>query len=338
MATRYVNTASSAGGDGTTNGTAGANRAYATLAEWEAARQAVLSEIEEVICEGTAADTGQLTIDGWTTTSSFYIDIKALSSAGAGRHAGVWSTSKYRLSVNGGAGVGCSQRENFTRITGLQAEVHTFANRVIEWASTAGGGRVTECILRGTRASSYVGMFVNSASGGVGSIFIVNNVVYTLGTGISQSSTNDAVYVYNNTVYDCDVGIDGHFDAATRAKNNVVQNCTTDWTSDFHADSAYNNSEDGTHPGSNGQTGTVTFVNAGSFDLHLSASDTVAKVNGVDLRADAGFPFDVDIDEQARGAVWDMGADQIPAAAAGDPPPALLRSRRPAAFTPGLAR
>jgi hypothetical protein len=33
MITRYVNTASSAGGDGTTNGTAGATRAYATLRE-----------------------------------------------------------------------------------------------------------------------------------------------------------------------------------------------------------------------------------------------------------------------------------------------------------------
>ena len=50
MQTRYINTASTAGGDGTTNATSGANRAYASFAEWEAARQASLTEVEEVIC------------------------------------------------------------------------------------------------------------------------------------------------------------------------------------------------------------------------------------------------------------------------------------------------
>src|SRR5688500_12960810 len=120
MATRYVNTASTPGGDGTTNATVGANRAYASLSEWEGARNAVLSEVEEVICEGSAADTAALTIVGWTTSAANYISIRTDT---AGRHDGKWNTSKYRLYVENSTPI--NQQEDYVRIEGLQIGCHT---------------------------------------------------------------------------------------------------------------------------------------------------------------------------------------------------------------------
>lgn len=61
-------------------------------------------------------------------------------------------------------------------------------------------------------------------------------------------------------------------------------------------------------PGSNSRTGSVTFVNAGGDDYHLAPSDTVALGYGV---ADPGSGlFSDDIDGQARGIIWDIGADE----------------------------
>jgi hypothetical protein len=47
--TRYVNVASTSGGDGTTNATAGANRAYASLSEWEDQRDADITATGTVV-------------------------------------------------------------------------------------------------------------------------------------------------------------------------------------------------------------------------------------------------------------------------------------------------
>ena len=78
---RYVNTASTAGGDGTTNATTGANRAYASLAEWNTAEATDLvtaGDLHEVRCSGEGGpDTSTLTSwTGWTTGASNFILIK----------------------------------------------------------------------------------------------------------------------------------------------------------------------------------------------------------------------------------------------------------------------
>ena len=70
---RYVNTASSSGGDGTTNATSGANRAYATL------DAALVAESDDLVasnvyltifCEGSSADTSEPHVTGFTTDAS----------------------------------------------------------------------------------------------------------------------------------------------------------------------------------------------------------------------------------------------------------------------------
>ena len=53
---------------------------------------------------------------------------------------------------------------------------------------------------------------------------------------------------------------------------------------------------------------TPTFVNLTTHDLHLSASDTVAKDQGEDL---SGEYFSDDIDGVTRTGTWDIGADEF---------------------------
>jgi hypothetical protein len=74
---RYINTASTAGGDGTTNATTGANRAYATAQEWEAAEGTDVTATAGhhiVYCDGAGGDdTSALSVGGWTTNASHRI-------------------------------------------------------------------------------------------------------------------------------------------------------------------------------------------------------------------------------------------------------------------------
>lgn len=103
--TRYVNLASTAGGDGTTNATSGANRAYASLAEWEAAEQTDLvtdgdSHVVEITGDGT--DTDRVEINGWTTGASNTITIRVAEGSrhdGRGRYV---SGAGYQLDWSGG--------------------------------------------------------------------------------------------------------------------------------------------------------------------------------------------------------------------------------------------
>src|SRR5690554_6305228 len=99
--TRYVNTASSPGGDGTTNATTGDNRAFASLNEAEAAIPASIADWYDIVCEGQDADSAAVDFAGTTTSASNYVQVRTDPSATYGRHAGARDTSKYRLAVSG---------------------------------------------------------------------------------------------------------------------------------------------------------------------------------------------------------------------------------------------
>lgn len=81
VVTRYVNTDSTPGGDGTTNNTTGSNRAYASLSEWESNEQTdLVSDGDSHIClvDGTGGnDTTGVTLAGWTTSATNDVTIRA---------------------------------------------------------------------------------------------------------------------------------------------------------------------------------------------------------------------------------------------------------------------
>jgi len=77
---RYVNTGSTAGGDGTANVKTGATRAYPTRASWntsEATNLVTDGDIHILYCDGDGGtdDTTKLTMSGWTTGASNYITV-----------------------------------------------------------------------------------------------------------------------------------------------------------------------------------------------------------------------------------------------------------------------
>lgn len=94
----------------------------------------------------------------------------------------------------------------------------------------------------------------------------------------------------------------------------VCKNCLAHGSSgsDFNGSITMTNcaSEDATASGTGARASqTFTFVNAGSNDYHLSASDAGAKGFGTDLSGDATYAFDDDIDRTTISGSWNIGMD-----------------------------
>lgn len=312
--TRYVNTASSAGGDGTTNATSGANRAYVSMVACEAAEQTDLvaaGDILDIIAEGSAADTARVNWLGWTTDSSNYVNVRTTL---ANRHDGKWDNSSYRLDVNG---TSVSEAMKVTdadvRLEGLQIGLNTAPGSAaygIYGVSTGGDLYISHCIIRSTMSAGGNQYGVNSATSNTR---IWNTFIYNFeDSGIqSGSSGSYTVRAYNVTIINCRRGF--------RASGNVfvVKNCLGDSNGDVDftgtfTSAEYNASSDGTAPGTNSRTSqTFTFVDAGGDDYHLASGDGGAKDFGVDLSSDPNLAFSDDIDGDTRSGSWDIGADEF---------------------------
>lgn len=127
MPIRYVNTASTPGGAGTTNATAGADRAYATLAEALDAEQGDLTGtgVLEIRCCGTSPDTAPVEIAAanWTTTAADYIWIRGNEDEPNGRSfLARWSDAHYRLTPAINELAALAVYVPYTRLTGFQVQ------------------------------------------------------------------------------------------------------------------------------------------------------------------------------------------------------------------------
>lgn len=331
---RYVDPDSTAGGDGTTNALTGANRAYVSLNAWEAARQAVLSDVEECICESShanhTADTTAVVITGWTTTATNHISIK--TSAGA-RHAGVWSNSKYRLYVVNATALTIS--EDYVRIEGLQigkSSVSSSDRMAIEiFGQGTSDIRLSHFI---TRHASDVfrqsGIYVQDADALVkiwnwldyGHPDIAS--VYNSGLIVEASAT---VYIYSSTVIGGHIGVNAQVAGAVINAKNVYASCnsTSGAPLGFGGAGTINQttcaSFDATATGTgldNIAVNTTNFTNvtAGSEDFHIPSGSALKDV-GTDLSADATIAFSTDIDGETRSGTWDVGADELVAGGGG---------------------
>lgn len=308
MNIRYVNPASAAGGNGTTNATSGANRAYNSLFDWEAARQAVLADIEQVICEtdGTA-DVTAVSIDGWTTTAAFYVDIVVGS---AFRHAGVWDTAKFRIETTNVNSI--FQNEQYVRITGMQVKITINA----ALGGSTAGIMADAGYTAGTTAQIYDSCIARAIMSG------------TPGNIVAGFYLNDQDAIVRNCLaYDFINAAENHvgFRAFSAASNLTAQNCTAqNCARGFDQVAATNCGAASCTTGFNVGTQTTcsstapTFVNEASDNFALAATDTAWKDNGTNLSA----TFTTDIAGTVRQAPWDIGAFDI------NVPPALRYTQK----------
>ena len=310
VVTRYVNTASTAGGDGTTNGTAGATRAYASLSEWEAAEQADLvtaTDTHIVNCSGTAADTTQFTLAGWTTDATYFITINGDNTTGT------YSTSHYRseITTTGNFYYNFTISNDYTVVNDMQVFSTNAAytnNRI--YYTTADYVDFNRCIVKAavTTSMTSFGFMWNAGDGGSATNCLAFDIDKTgsAGFNILLSGTTADVALDNCTAYNCDYGFKQQY------KDTALRNCLAqggvqgfDTIGSNYGSIDYCCSDvSGEAVGTNGVIGTVTFVDAANDDYMPASGDTVAKDAGQDLSG----TFTDDLAGTTRDASFDIGA------------------------------
>jgi hypothetical protein len=203
---RYVNTASTAGGDGTTNNTSGATRAYASLSEWEAAAGGSATDDYIVDCCGTAADTTAVTVDFATNITTGSVTIRGNASDAAGKYNGTAtiSTAHYRLAPASGNPL--SLNEKNCTVDGIQIEASGGA-----FFSGIGIGNcvaytIKNCRIRAASATdSGIGSGGSAATGSTSAKQIINNLIVGFNLyGIeirTPAFWGSSTEIYNNTIY-----------------------------------------------------------------------------------------------------------------------------------------
>lgn len=301
----------------------GAGYTYDSLYDWEAGEQGDLTGVRDEIsvakcrCTGGTADTTAVEINGWETSATQYIKIWT-DPAESYRSPGNWTTgNKYRLEV-GGAATAIALVEDFVHIYGLQISGTGGADVVI-----APNGRayiyIAYNIIKGANGGSEA-IYV-AANYSADQFYIWNNVFYDHGnTGVWFRGASSGLFFFNNTFQNCLSGIAVLNAGSTVCKNNLFSGCTNAFggvqaCGDLAAGTDYNvtnNPDFGDYTVTGGAGGhdhvshTITFV--GAADFHLASNDAGAIGFGV---ADPGSGlFSDDIDGVARGATWDVGADE----------------------------
>lgn len=300
---------------------------YTTLSAWEAGEQADLTSVNEIrraecyVLTGNAADTTAANISGWTTDATRYI---AVQPSTANRHAGTWSTTKYRLSV-GASTYALSIAANHVRINGLQVERTAIsATGYVVYVSgqtdAASDLHLSNILVKQLRDGTYydTGIYVADAEANVKAW---NCLVF--GAGGVGSSNNAAFYIFSGTAsaYSCTF-IGGYRGAHRGGGTLTLKNCYASF--DVAGGAAFGGtitetncaSSDGTAGGTaylrNVAPDTDTFVNvsAGTEDYHLAADGaSPLQGAGVDTSGEsAPLNFTTDIDGDTRDA-WSIGAD-----------------------------
>ena len=206
--TRYVDTASSAGGDGTTALTSGSTRAFASLREALTSLPATLSTPYRIYCVGTAADTLNCDQPYWDfeTSAANYLEVIGNNNTGK------WSTSHYRLEIANEDGIYNSQPGHL-RFYNLQVKVAVTTSAGTSYncmrVSTMNNlnhpvdHRIVNCIIRATNSGTDMADGISmSDSGGTGTCSIINTLIYDCKYGIVNG--DGSTFIRDNlTVYNC---------------------------------------------------------------------------------------------------------------------------------------
>jgi hypothetical protein len=311
VATQRLRTVKSSGGD------------YSSLSAWEAGEEADIVAADEYRTAECYSfdDTTALTITGWTTDATRFIQIITPS---AERHDGKWNASKYRMSFSGATGI--TLGEPYIYFEGIQFQISeggsTARTTVLVGSVGAGNIYVDACIFRQNPASAGTGSLVGFANTDASTTAVIRNTLFydfRQGTGRGVSVNPGIVFLYNCTGHNCDETYRRGSGTLT-ARNCLANDSTDGFVGTFDAASNYNASDvAGDAPGANsrnGASGTATFVDEANDDFHLGASDTNCKDLGEDLSG-ATHGFSTDVDGATRTGSWDIGFDEITAGGGG---------------------
>lgn len=296
MATERLRTIAPSGGD------------YTTVAAWEAGEQADIVAADEYrVGEisgdwSSGADTTAVTILGWTTDATRYIELRAVGSA---RHAGKWTASAHRLECGDASSLLIS--ENFVRVIGLQAKVSSASSTSRQAFSVsaidAGGSGIlfAGCLAWGdVSENSGTNTAGFRISDGDATTAIRNCIAWdwvgsggTTGAGFVCAGA--VLTLTNCTAYGCRIG----YNRATGTC--AARNCG----SAAHTSGGFS----GTISQTTNSSTTPTFVDAANDDFHLASGDTTWRDAGTDYSA----TFTDDVDGATRAGSWDIGADEYAA-------------------------
>lgn len=292
---------------------------YSSLSSAEAGEQGDLVSLDrqlDIECYSMNDSGANVTVNGWTTDATRYLRIYA---AAGERHAGAWSTSKYRISRASGAAPILTVSEDYVRLEGLQIEDTdaTFGQGSIQVSSTAAAAssdiRIDSCIFRagGTRGAvdSYSTVYIVS-----GKTTIRNTLIYgnALNPGVFSTfgSNSPTVNIDNCTITGC-----GSYGLKNGSGTWTVRNVY----SGGHGTDSYNGTmtrttcAHSTATSFAGSTASVahsaanfTNVTGGSEDYHLVSGSAL-----IDAGTDLSGTFTTDINGATRSAPWDIGADEF---------------------------
>lgn len=328
MKNLYVDTDTGNNGD---NGTTW-ELAKATLAGAIAALPGDLTADDSyaIHCKGTAADTSAVLINNHETDATHYIVIQTDVDD---RHSGIWTTSKYRLTVTNDVGI--YDLVNYVFIDGLQISVSSptanYKNIIQFEVGATNQCRVSNCILKGSGNADYIGNGISIEANG--NVDIWNNIIYSVGTGNGSnviSCNGNVVNIYNCTLISGYIGIRCAAGTAT-VKNTYAGgsggqdfyrgggtfakiNCASEDQSadDTGASETATNCVAGAVALS---TDTFVNVSAGSEDFHLAAGTGSALYDAGDAPGgSAPLDYTTDIDGETV-SIWCIGADSRAAAA-----------------------
>lgn len=320
MIERYVNMGSTAGGNGTTNATVGANRAWASWSEAMAAFNNTDpgDEVLLTLTRGSGGvDTTGIFQPNVVTTAARPFRVQASEADFA---TATWSNAKYTLQVTDSH---CFYNNviNYLQLSGIQFHLIETDSQEHEAVKLTNANQhatlvynlIERCYVRCTRTAG------NTLGIDMGGLDAAANTRYGLARNCVVEGFNQgcvgagALSTFVNIT-----AVRNNFGFIEQLDPQVMINCvaslslSVDFVVTGAASCTNNASGDGTAPGPNSQTGATAFVDANANNYHLAEADTVCTDHGEadPLEGETGEFFD-DMDGGIRTVPWSIGADQI---------------------------
>lgn len=299
----------------------GPNDDYQTIVAWEAA------ENSDLTSEGINAtlhivnpvtETSPFSIDGWTADAgSMPIVINHV-----GPHGAKWNEDGHKIVLDGSGEIDWD--EAWGLADGIQ--VRTTYRRGFRYTPLTERGNFTiknSIIIKNNSYGTGGTLDVDGDGTDNNIIYAYNNVFATLeangGYGIINND-NAKGYFYGNIITGGGIcgftSTDGH----GVFKNNLLYNCTTDWTLNNEGQGDYNTIWGSSFPAgshftnewdlSNNDSSDL-FVDKPNLDFSIVPTSTLLDV-GYDLREDGNLTFihDIENDMRPSGEGYDLGADE----------------------------